>query len=284
MSILRKVLVIAAGNLLVAFAVVFFILPQNILSGGVPTVAMILANFVPLSRVTLIAILNVTLFLAGWLVLGRKFALSSVLSTILYPTFVSLLSLADTKPFASIDPLLAAFYSGCLCGIGLGLVFRVHASTGGMDIPALILHKYTPLQEGQCVMIVDGLTILAGLYVYGLNAVLTGLLAVIASTLTINWTQTLGAQPAKKILIISEKWQEIESYLLDDVSRGVTILEGQGAWSNEKRPVLMCVVSNREYSHVEHGVSTIDPRAFLIVNDVHEVRGSGFTYKDGSFE
>lgn len=281
-SLVRKYLTIALGNLLLAFSVSFFVLPNNIISGGVASVALILSTLIPISEVALISILNVLLFIVGAVFLGKRFAMNSLVSTILYPLFVSMFSSLDTAPFASINPLLASLYSGLLCGLGLGLVFREHASTGGMDIPALIIHKYTRLPQGTSVMIVDSLTILAGLWIYGLNTILTGLIAVFASSWAINRTQTLGAQSAKNVMIISEKWQEIDQFLLEDVSRGVMILDGQGAWSRQPKKVLMCVVSNREYARIESTVGKIDPKAFIIVTDVHEVRGSGFTYKDGT--
>ncbi len=282
MTNLKSALWIAAGNLLVAFASVFFILPENILSGGVTTVAIVLRGFFHFNEVITIVVVNIGLFLVGALFLGKKFALSSVLSTILYPLFVSLLSLVDTSPFSRIDPLLAAFYSGILTGAGLGLVFRVNASTGGMDIPALLMHKYLRMPQSQAVMIVDALTILSGLYIFGLNSVLTGLIAVFSSSFMIDRIQTLGSQAAQNVMIISDMWPEIQKYLLDDISRGVTILDGHGAYSGDSRPVLMCVVKTREYAQVQREVGQIDPKAFIIVNSVHEVRGSGFTYEDGT--
>lgn len=273
---------ITAGNLLVAIAVVFFILPENILSGGVATVAILLHAVTGISNVVLIVALNLGLFVLGALCLGKKFAISSFLSTLLYPLFVALLSTLDLAPFKTVDPILASFYSGIITGAGLGLVFRVNASTGGMDIPALILHKYLRIPQGQSVLIVDSITILCGLFTFGLNPVLTGLIAIMSSTFTINAIQTMGGQSAQNLMIISEKYKEIEDYLLDDLSRGVTILQGKGAWSNENRPVLMCVVHTREYATVQREIGKIDPKAFVIVNNVHEVWGSGFTYKDGT--
>lgn len=281
-EILQTVLMITAGNLLVAIAVVFFILPENILSGGVATVAILLHAVTGISNVVLIVALNLGLFVLGALCLGKKFAISSFLSTLLYPLFVALLSTLDLAPFKTVDPILASFYSGIITGAGLGLVFRVNASTGGMDIPALILHKYLRIPQGQSVLIVDSITILCGLFTFGLNPVLTGLIAIMSSTFTINAIQTMGGQSAQNLMIISEKYKEIEDYLLDDLSRGVTILQGKGAWSNENRPVLMCVVHTREYATVQREIGKIDPKAFVIVNNVHEVWGSGFTYKDGT--
>lgn len=277
---LKTILYIALGNLLVAFAVVFFILPNNILSGGVATLAIALEPFIPVSEITIINTLTFLLFFLGWAFLGKKFAISCALSTVLYPIFISGLNMLDTAPFRTVEPMLSAVYSGLLMGVGLGLVFKVNASTGGMDIPALILHKYSHLAQSMCVMIVDTLTILLGLYTYGINSVLTGIIAVFASSYAINWTMTMGSQSAKNVMIISDQWQSIVHYLQTEADRGVTLLEGEGAWSKEKKPVIMCVIADRQYARTAAAIADIDPKAFIIVNDVHEVRGSGFTYED----
>lgn len=279
-SNMRRLLLIIAGNLLVAFASVFFILPQNILCGGVTTASMVLSSFLPIGRVPMIAILNISLFVLGYLCLGRKFAASSLISTFLYPTLVSLFSMLDVTPFEKVDPVLSAVYAGLLTGAGLGLVFRVNASTGGMDIPALLIHKYAGLPTGQCVMIVDTLTILSGLWIFGLNSILIGLAAVFASSFAINWISTFGGENAQNVMIISDKHKEIQTFLLNTLSRGVTILSAKGAWSEQERPVLMCCVRNREYGQLLREIADIDPHAFVIANSVHEVRGEGFTWND----
>ncbi|WP_323089711.1 YitT family protein [Allobaculum sp. JKK-2023] len=272
---------ILLGNFLVAIGTVFFILPEDILNGGVTTVAILLRGLFGWNEVLVIYIANIGLFFLGWACLGKKFAATIALSTFIYPFLVSLLSPLDTAPFANIDPILSALYSGIITGAGLGLVFRVNASTGGMDIPALLMHKYLHIPTGQCVMIVDSITILSGLPVFGLNSVLIGLISVMSMTFMINQLQTLGSESAMSVMIISEKWPEIQDYLLEDISRGVTILQGEGAWSKQSRPVLMCVINTRQYAKVQREVGLIDPKAFLIANNVHEVRGAGFTYKDG---
>lgn len=276
-QLIRNVLFILAGNLLVALSVSFFILPGNILAGGTATLAMALSKFIPISTVTLINILTIALFFLGWLCLGNKFAAGSILSSVCYPVFLSALSSLDTEPFADTDPLLLSLYSGLIMGAGLGLVFRAGASTGGMDVPALILHRYLHVKLDQAVLIVDFLTIMFGLYVYGLNAFLVGVLSVFASSYAINWMSTAGSQPAKNVMIISDKWDEIRAFILDKMDRGVTILSARGGWTSQDRPVLMCVILSKRYSVLEDKVNEIDPEAFIIVTDVHEVRGQGFT-------
>ena len=277
---LKNLIMILVGNLLVGFSVSFFILPGNILSGGTATVAMVLGHFLPISQVNLINILTISLFILGWAVLGNRFALRSLISSLCYPIFISLFSTLDTTAFSHVDPLLSALYAGLIMGFGLGLVFRVGGSTGGMDVPALILHRLSHVRLNTCVMVVDSLTILAGLYVYGLNSFLTGLLSIFAMSYAINWTSTAGSNAAKNVMIISDHWKEIRDFLLTQISRGVTILPATGAWTNQERPVLMCVMPSRRYSQVEDAINEIDSQAFIVVTDVHEVRGRGFTVPD----
>lgn len=280
----KRLVIILAGNLLVAFATVFFILPGNILGGGVTTVAILINALTGISRVTLIFLLNISLFVLGAICLGARFAASTILSTFLYPLLVSLLSMLDTAPFRQVDPLLCAFYAGLIAGAGLGLVFRVNASTGGMDIPALLMHKYLHMPTSTSVMIVDGITILCGLAIFGVNAILTGLICVMASSQAINFISTYGGESAQNLMIISENWEKIESELLERFERGVTILDGQGAWSAQKRPVLMCCVPKRDYGSILAAISAIDPEAFIIATSVHEVRGLGFTFERPDYE
>lgn len=164
-------------------------------------------------------------------------------------------------------------------GIGLGLVFRVNSSTGGMDILALILHKYLKIPEGTSVMIVDGLTVLLGVVTHGLTPALIGIMSVFVCGVAIDKTVMLGMQSAKNVMIISTEWKQIRRILLETVDRGVTILDGSGGYTQAPKPVLMCVIKQKQYPLLESSVLEIDPKAFIIVNDVHQVHGAGFTSK-----
>lgn len=274
---------ILAGNLIVACAVSFFVLPNNILTGGVSGVAVALQPIFHLEPVWVINVLTVSLYIIGALSLGRAFALKSLVSAICYPLFITLTSyIVSTFPSDTfiMEEYLASIYSGLLMGIGVGLVFRVNASTGGMDIPALMIHKYTRLSSGNSVMLIDGLTVLLGVFTYGLNAALVGVMSVFVSGQAINKTVMMGSQSAKNVMIISEKWNEIQTYLLDKMERGVTILNAKGGYTQSERPVLMCVISTKQYPLFERDITIIDPKAFIIVQEVHEVSGYGFTYGD----
>ena len=280
---IHDVLMILLGNFIVACSVSFFILPNDILTGGVAGVSVALKPIIPINSVLMIDALTIGLFIIGAIFLGKRFAMKSVISTICYPIFVTGLTYFVAffpKNTFVMPAYVATIYAGVITGIGLGLVFRVNASTGGMDIVALVLHKYIKIPEGSCVMIVDGLTVLLGVLTHGLTPALIGIMSVFVCGVAIDKTVMLGMQSAKNVMIISTEWKQIRRVLLETVARGVTILDGNGGYTQAPRPVLMCVIKQKQYPVLEANVLEIDPKAFIIVNDVHQVHGAGFTYKD----
>lgn len=148
-----------------------------------------------------------------------------------------------------------------------------------MDIPALLIHKYTHISSGNSVMIIDALTVLLGMSTYGVEPALIGVLSVFTSGFAIDKTILIGSSTAINCMVISDKWFEIKNHVLNNMERGVTILEGKGGYTNESKPVLMIVIPQKIYSNLEHEIMQLDPRAFIIVNSVHEVDGEGFTYE-----
>ncbi len=274
---------IVLGNGLVAASVSFFVLPNSILNGGTSGLAIALEPLIHVDEVIIINTLTIGLYLLGVIFLGKKFAIGSLASTIVYPIWLTLFtSVSKMYPANTfvMPSYLAAIYSGVLSGIGLGLVFRVNASTGGMDVPALLLHKYVHMKTADAVVIVDVLTVLVGIYSIGLVPALIGIVSVYVTGKAIDRTVTLGAQKAKNVMIISEAWQDIRQALFDGVDRGVTLLDAQGGYTRVNRPVLMCVIQAKQYPKLETIVNQIDSKAFIIVNDVQQVRGSGFTFED----
>ena len=169
LKMLQELATIIIGNFVLAYSVQAFILPNDILSGGVAGIAVALYPIFQLDQELVINILVIGCFLLGWLVLGKEFAVKTCISSAIYPVFIGILS--DIAPLTT-DHTLASLYGGVLAGLGIGMVFRANASTGGMDVPPLILAKYTHIEVSKWVMIVDGLTILLGLYSYNVESVL----------------------------------------------------------------------------------------------------------------
>lgn len=277
---------VLAGNILLAASVAFLIVPNEILTGGVAGVSVALYPLLHIPTVAMINILTIGLYILGAFTLGKKFAMNSLLSAILYPIFVNLFTWIAHSCFPPdyfhMETWIASIYSGFLAGAGLGLVFRTGASTGGMDIPALILAKYTPVKEGEAVMIVDGLTVALGIASYGLQAALIGLISVFVSGYIINRTIMLGSQPSQNVMIITDKWEEVRQFILSDMERGVTLLSSRGGYTETARPVVMAVIARTQYPLLEQKVLEIDRDAFIIVSDVQSVHGEGFISTHGT--
>lgn len=280
----REVGMILLGNFVVAIATVFLILPNNILNGGTAGMAIAIEPILHLDKVMMTSVFTIGLYVLGALTLGKEFALKSLISTLCYPVFVTGLSwvAALYPPETFVMPqYVASIYSGVISGVGLGLVFRVNSSTGGVDVLALLLNKYVHLKMGASVIVVDALTVLLGTSTFGLVPSLIGIMSVYVVGIAIDKTVAFGSQPAKNVMVISEQYDLIRQRLMDEIDRGITLLDGRGGYTNQSRPVLMCVIQQKELNRVQSLITSIDEQAFIIVHDVHEVHGEGFTYLAG---
>lgn len=283
-EMLNEMVWIIAGNIALAIGVAWFILPNDVLTGGLPGVAIALQKVVPLSPELMINVGTVGLFIVGVMILGKKFAMKTIVSTICYPLLLSLFSYIATNYIPAdtfiMDKYLATIYGGALMGIGIGCVFRTGASTGGMDIPPLVINKYTHIPLPTLVLIVDAMTVMLGALTYGLQAALTGVLSVWVSSFMINKTMLIGGHDAKNVMIVSDKYKEIMDKIHETLERGTTIINATGGYSQEQKPVLMVVIVNKQLPQLQKMVSHIDPEAFVIVMNANEVQGLGFTYEE----
>ena len=176
--------------------------------------------------------------------------------------------------------MLGSIYAGVCTGVGIGLVYRVGASTGGMDIPPLVINKFTKIPLPVLVMCIDGMTVILGASTYGIEAAMIGLVSVFVCGQVINKVLTFGIQEAKNIMIISDKHEEMLQELYSNVNRGATILQAKGGYTREQKPVIMMVVAKKQLSALNKVILQVDPEAFVIMSDVNEVHGEGFTYKE----
>lgn len=279
MKKLTNIALVVGGTFILAMSVEFFILPYHILSGGVAGIAVAFEPFFHLNETLVANALTIVLLVVGTMILGKQFGIDTILSSLCYPVFTTALSYLTPYVQISVEPVLASFYAGLLGGIGIGLVMRAGASTGGMDVPPLIAHKLTGLKVSTGVMITDGLTVMIGVMAYGIDAALVGLISVFASGIAIDKVLSMGAGAnAKSVTIISEKWKEIAEVVMRDMDRGVTYLDGEGGYQGDKKKVILCVVSSKQYSHLVEIINSIDDHAFTITTDASDMHGEGFTY------
>ncbi len=264
---------ILVGAAVVAMAFNLFLLPNKIASGGVSGISTIVAHMIGIEPAFTQWALNIPLFILGILLLGGfKYGIKTLVGTLFLP-FVVFLTRDWSVGFA--DPLLGALFGGIGVGIGIGLVFRASASTGGTDLAAQIIQKYTGLTLGAAVFIIDGLIVITSAFTFGIELALYALISLFVTGKTVDMVQ-MGVGYAKVALIISNRQEEVRQHILRDVDRGVTKLSGYGGYTEEERDVLMCVVNQTEVTKLKQIVKTVDPKAFVIVTNATEVLGEGF--------
>ncbi|WP_257008392.1 YitT family protein [Bacillus sp. FJAT-45350] len=264
---------ILLGSALIALSFNLFLLPNRIASGGVSGISTIVFEVFGIEPAFTQWAFNIPLFILGILLLGgMKYGIKTLVGTLFLP-FVVFLS-RNLEP-ATTDPLLGALFGGVGIGLGLGIVFRASASTGGTDLAAQIVNKYTGLSLGACIVIMDGLIVATSAVVFNIELAMYALISLFITGKTIDFVQ-MGVGYSKVALIISKKQEEVRKSILTDIDRGVTRLSGYGGYTDEKRPVLMCVVNQTEVTKLKQIVKSVDPTAFVVVTNATEVLGEGF--------
>ena len=267
--------IITLGAVIYALAFDWFVAPNQIAMGGVTGLAQIVNALVPVLPVGVLSILvNVPLFLAGWRLLGGRLLVSS-----LYAMAVSSLAIdviAWMHTFPPMDPILATLYGGAGMGVGLGLVFSQGATTGGTDISGKLLKRKFPwLPIGKLVMIPDMVVVILAAVVFGtVNAALYGLIQMYLLSKVMDMI-LYGWDTSRVAYIITDRWEETVQGLLD-MNRGVTLLQGKGAYTGAEKQVLLVAFRQREIVPIKRMLREIDPKAFFIVCDAHEILGEGF--------
>ncbi|MEW8958202.1 MAG: YitT family protein [Moorella sp. (in: firmicutes)] len=264
---------ITTGTLITALGLVLFLVPNKIAAGGVSGLATVLHYVFGWPVGLTMLVLNIPLFLAGLKVLGWQFGLKTIYGTIILSFFTDTLALWLHAPTA--DALLASIYGGLMSGVGLGVVFRYGGSTGGTDLAALLFNHFLHISSGVGLLLVDALVIgLAGL-TFNVELALYALLALILTSRAIDAVQEGGGY-AKAALIISDHAATIARQIMEKLDRGVTGLSGRGLYTGRNREILLVVVQRSEVTRLKNLVADIDPKAFVIVSNVHEVLGEGF--------
>ncbi|MFD1736747.1 YitT family protein [Bacillus salitolerans] len=272
LEMLLEYIYVLVGSAIVALAFNLFLLPNRIASGGVSGISTITDAVWGWEPAIVQGALNIPLFIAGIMLLGRSFGVKSLVGTIILPLVVYLSR--NMEP-ATTDPLLAALFGGIGVGLGLGIVFRGKASTGGVDLAAQIINKYTGLSLGTCVAMIDGMIVTTAAIVFDIELGLYALIALFVTSKTIDFVQ-VGLGYSKMAIIITNKEDEVRQSILTKVDRGVTRLSAFGGYTDDERPILMCVVDQTEFTKLKQLVKSIDPVAFVVVMNASEVLGEGF--------
>lgn len=270
-SIVEYVYVIV-GAAIIAIGFNVFLLPNQVASGGVSGISTILHGLFGWNPGIVQYAFNIPLFIAGVLLLGKKFGIKSFIGTITLPFIVLLTN--SWGPWTD-NSLLGALFGGIVVGLGIGLVFKGNASTGGTDLLAQIITKFTGLSLGTSVLLIDGIIAISAAVVFDLEKGLYALIGLYVTTKTIDIIQ-LGFSQSKMVYIITLKQDEVRQAIYDEINRGVTKLQAIGGYTGEARPVLMVVVYQTEFTKLKQLIKSVDPSAFVIVSDAYEVLGEGF--------
>ena len=277
---LKDLLIVLLGSFLFALGFQYFMYPNDIVTGGITGVAMILNYLTGLPVGLLTIAINVPLFLYSWRKFGLRFMVFSLISTFLCSVFVDLLALTSLS--LTHDPLLGAIYGGVLLGAGMGLVFSTGATTGGMDIVAKFLRqRYPYINFGTFILGLDVVVIASFALIFRLyDRALLAVLCMYASARVIDFV-LYGAVNSKVCYIITDESERVKDAIIKDLDRGVTYLHGEGAWSGKAKKIILCVIKQRQIVELKQLVTEIDPEAFMIVSDSQEVFGKGFSRMDG---
>lgn len=275
--ILRDYLIMTVGAICVAISVDLFLAPNDVVTGGVTGVAMILNDLLGTPIGLAVLVMNIPLLIAGFRYLGGfVFGVRTIYATVVMSFAIDLLAPAINRYLtAPRDPLLYTLYGGVLDGIGIGLVFRAQGTTGGVDIVARFLQRWRGIQMGRSLLVMNALIFAAAAYLFTLDKVLYALLAAFISGRTIDVVLE-GASYARQAIIISTRPAEIRAEIINRLGRGVTELPGRGGFTDSERPVLLSVVAQSEVSLLKAIVHDCDPDAFVVFSNVNEVLGEGF--------
>lgn len=276
-SRLLSLLLVILGNTVYVLAVKLFLLPANLISTGTTGIALTMHHLFGLPLSAFIFAFNIVMLALGWLVLGRQFALTTVISSLFYPMALEVLNRTLGSVLVTDNMLLNVLFAGMGVGLGLGIVIRSGASTGGMDIPPLILRKCFRIPVSASLWAFDFVILLSQMAYHTAEDLLYGILLLITISTSLNKVLLLGTSKTE-VKIVSPKATQIRDAILTKVDRGVTMLHGEGGYLRLNTEVILSVVSNHEMVKIERLARDIDPNCFMIVSQVTEVWGRGFSY------
>lgn len=284
---LRDLILIGISSVIQAFALRVFLVPAQLASGGVTGIAQLINHYFPQIQIGLMVFIgNIPLFILGWRFLGgRRFAYRTAFAIITYSFLTDLIlktalfapNGAATRLISDLhgDIFLNSLYGAIVSGIGYGLVYRARGTSGGSDILARILNNWRGVSMTQSYLMVDTAVILGAGFVFGWKQALYAMITLYVSGL-VSETVLEGGGTVRTAMIVTREVEAISNRVIEELERGVTILEGSGAYTGEARPVLYCVITRAEVASLKAIVHEVDPSAFLVIGVAHEALGEGF--------
>jgi len=273
---ITDVVLVLLGNAILAFGYAVFAIPTDLIVGGATGLALVFSRFIPVSYTAVVFIINMTMLVLGYWCLGKKFAVGTILSSFAYPFFLSFFESIPQLQNVSQDVLLCTIYAGLFVGLGLGIVFRLGYSTGGMDVPPIILSRKTGISIATFINIFDIVILIAQVFFSSFEGILYGVITVFISNIVLDKVIILGEKNLQ-VLVISSKHDEIAEAIFNEIDRGCTFVNITTGYLHEQQKAVLCVANNRQYAQMNELVMRIDPTAFIIGSEIHSVKGRGFT-------
>ena len=267
---------VALGNAVMAAAVVLFVLPSGLITGGTTGLGIIMQHLTGMSIPVFAAIFNVVMFLLGLVCLGKNFAATTLVSTFLSPVMLAIMQRIVGDYVICDDLLLCVLFGGILVGVAIAMVVGAGSSTGGMDIPPLLLQKYAGIPVSKSLYVFDFFIIVGQTLIVAPDMLLYGILMALVYTTVIEKMMAQGDAQIQ-LQVVSAKSEEIRQAILQDVDRGVTLLHGKTGYFQQETDVLFTIISPRERHRTEQLIRRIDPGAFIIISHVTRVNGGGFS-------
>lgn len=269
---------ITLGLILVAAGVYFFLIPDDLAAGGVTGLAMVINHYFPVLNVgAIMLVLNVILFIIGFIFIGSGFGVKTIYSSLMLSFLISIMEILFPLEGPITEDIFINLIFGILVGaIGMAIVFNQNASTGGTDIVAKILNKYMHLDIGKGLLLADLVVTLLAIAAFGATIGMYSLLGVIINGFTVD-SAIQGLNIIKKVEIVSSKGAEIKNFIIKELDRSATLYDAKGAYSLQNKEVITTVLGKREVIRLKNFIKEIDPKAFIITYNVHETLGEGFT-------
>ena len=275
-DLIKDTILVVIGNALLAFGYASFAIPANLIVGGAAGIGLVINHFIPVDYTMIVFIINMVMLVFGYIFLGKKFVAGTLASSFLYPFF---LKYFEAFTVNTQDVLLCTIYAGVFVGIGLGIVFRAGYSTGGLDVPCLILNKKTGMSLSSIINVTDTIILLSQMLFASYEGILYGIITVFVSNYVLDKVTLLGEKNIQ-VFIITDKYEEISQTIMKEVNRGCTFVNITTGHLRHDQKAILCAVNSRQYFKVNEIALEIDHDAFIITSEIHSVKGRGFTLPD----
>ncbi len=274
--IVREYIFASVGVILTAIGVVAFLIPNNVAAGGASGLAMVLNNYLKLPVGVWMYIINGFLFLLAFLTVGFDFSIKTIYCTFLTTFFVDFFDrILPIPKYQAGDMFVAVFFGSVITAVGMAITFTQNASTGGTDIIARILNKFFAFPIGTTLLIVDVIIGIAAGLTFGAKTGMYAILAIIMNGMMIDFAMK-GIETSTLVMVISERYDEIKRFVLNELQRGATILQAKGAYTGQNRTMLVIVLKRRELGELISFIRSVDRSAFIIVTEARYAFGEGF--------